>query len=467
MSQCYEWSAAKITAAIKQKQISALEVTQAALARLQAVNPSINAVIDEMPEQALAAAKAIDQTVARGGDPGILAGVPVTVKVNIDQAGFANTNGLRIQKDQIAETDNPVVSNLRNAGAVIIGRTNTPAFSLRWFTRNSLHGHTLNSYNKSLTPGGSSGGAASAVAAGIGTIAHGTDIAGSIRYPAYACGVHGIRPTSGRVAAVNLSAADRHIGAQLTAVSGPIARCIDDVELGYKTMIEGNSLDPWWIPAPHKLDDYVKRAALCVAPENWQVDPAIVAALEQSAQQLRDAGWQVVETKCPPLREPKDLQLLLWMSEYTRTHGAMFAAEDDPDANFVYAQLQEHAPDVTLNSFMDALQRRLTLARQWQQFLTEYPVMLCPVSAELPFEDLRDVKSAEDFSAILEAQLIQIALPFIGMPGMTVTTGSSGDSPVGVQLVAARFREDVLFDAARIIEAANPSVVVADPVVGV
>ena len=463
MSELHEWSAQQIISAIKLKKVSAVEVTEAALARLQAVNPAINAVVAQMPEQALAAAEAVDQAVAQGDEPGMLAGVPVTIKVNIDQTGFASTNGLKIQKDLIAESDNPVVSNLRDAGAVIIGRSNTPAFSLRWFTRNSLHGHTLNSYNKTLTPGGSSGGAASAVAAGIGTIAHGTDIAGSIRYPAYACGVHGIRPTPGRVAAVNLSAADRHIGAQLTAVSGPMARCIDDVELGYRAMAEGNSLDPWWVPVPHKLGNYVKRAALCIAPEGWQVDSAIVNALHETARQLREAGWEVVETDCPPLREPMDLQLLLWMSEYARTKGAAFFAENDPDANFVYSQLLENSAEVTLDSFMDALQRRLTLARQWQQFLTEYSVMLCPVSAELPFEDLRDVKSPEDFRAVLEAQLIQIALPFIGMPGMTVTTGSSNNSPVGVQLIAARFREDVLFDAARIIEAASPAIAVVNP----
>lgn len=463
MSLLHEWSAHQITTALRQKEVTAREVTEAALGRLQSVNPVINAVIDEMPEQALAAADLIDQQLTRGQDPGILAGVPVTIKVNIDQAGFATTNGLKIQKDLIAETDSPVISSLRNAGAVIIGRTNTPAFSLRWFTRNSLHGHTLNPFNKKLTPGGSSGGAAAAVASGIGTIAQGTDIAGSIRYPAYACGVHGIRPTPGRVAAVNLSSPDRHIGAQLTAVSGPIARSIDDLWLGYSAMSIGNPLDPWWVPAEHKLSEYPKRAALCIAPEGWQVDPAIVDALNDTARQLREAGWEVVETSCPPLREPMKLQLLLWMSEYARTNGGMFVTEDDPDANYVYARLLENSPEVTLNSLMDALQNRITLAREWQRFLTEFPVMLCPVSAELPFEDLRDVKSPGDFRAILEAQMIQIALPFIGMPGMTVTTGSTQNSPVGVQLIAARFREDVLFDAARIIEAGNPAVAVVEP----
>lgn len=463
MSLLYEWSAVQIATAIKQNEVTAREVTEAALARLRQVNSAINAVVTQMPEAALAAADAIDAQVARGDDPGILAGVPVTVKVNIDQAGFATTNGLKIQKNLIAETDSPVVSSLRRAGAIIIGRTNTPAFSLRWFTRNSIHGHTLNPYNRQLTPGGSSGGAASAVAAGIGAIAHGTDIAGSIRYPAYACGVHGIRPTTGRVAAVNLSCPDRHIGAQLTAVSGPIARSIDDLQLGYSAMLVGNPLDPWWIPAPHKIAEYPKRAALCISPEGWQVDTAIVEALTESARQLRDAGWEVVETDCPTLREPMSLQLLLWMSEYARTNGGLFVDENDPDANFVYAQLLENSPEVTLNSLMDALQRRVTLARQWQQFLTEFPIMLCPVSSELPFEDLRDIKSSTDFRAILEAQMIQIALPFIGMPGMTMTTGSSNHSPLGVQLIAARFREDILFGAARIIEAGNPSITVVNP----
>jgi amidase len=114
----------------------------------------INAVIAEMPQQALEAADLIDHKLARGEDPGLLAGVPVTVKVNIDQAGFATTNGLRIQQALIAQTDSPVVSSLRKSGAIIIGRTNTPAFSLRWFTRNSIHGHTRNPVNKNLTPGG-------------------------------------------------------------------------------------------------------------------------------------------------------------------------------------------------------------------------------------------------------------------------------------------------------------------------
>ena len=141
-----------------------------------------------MPDAAIKDAEEIDRLVKSGNDPGVLCGVPVTIKVLADQKGFATTNGLKLQKNLIAETDSPIVSNIKKAGGVIIGRTNTPAFSLRWFTNNDLHGQTLNPHNKAITPGGSSGGASSAVASGICPIAHGTDIGGSIRYPAYACG---------------------------------------------------------------------------------------------------------------------------------------------------------------------------------------------------------------------------------------------------------------------------------------
>ncbi|MEM8841825.1 MAG: amidase family protein, partial [Pseudomonadota bacterium] len=159
MAELWKRSATEIAALVKAGDVSARAVTEDVLARLAAVNPALNAVVQEMPDEALAAADAVDIAVANGEDPGLLAGVPVTIKVNVDQAGYATTNGLRMQRDLIAKEDSPVVSNMKRAGAVIVGRTNTPAFSLRWFTRNSLHGQTLNPHDAGITPGGSSGGA--------------------------------------------------------------------------------------------------------------------------------------------------------------------------------------------------------------------------------------------------------------------------------------------------------------------
>ena len=245
MSDIWRLPASRVADLIRQRKLSATEAAQAALARLEAVNPKLNAVVDYRPDEVLRRAGAIDAALARGEEQGALAGVPVTVKVNIDQAGFATTNGVTLQNDLIAAADSPVVDNLQKAGAVIVGRTNTPAFSYRWFTSNKLHGATLNPRNAALTPGGSSGGAASSVAAGIGHIAHGTDIAGSIRFPAYACGVHGLRPTLGRIAAWNAALPERAIGGQIMAVSGPIARTVHDLRLGLASMAAPDARDPW------------------------------------------------------------------------------------------------------------------------------------------------------------------------------------------------------------------------------
>ncbi|MEA2885876.1 MAG: amidase, partial [Bradyrhizobium sp.] len=165
MQDLWRLSAADLASLVKAKKVSALEAATAALARLDAVNPKINAVVDHRPEDVLAQARGIDAMIARGEDAGALAGVPVTVKVNIDQQGFATTNGLKLQRDVIAKTNSPVIDNLRKAGAVILGRTNCPAFSYRWFTTNLIHGDTKNPRDPGITPGGSSGGAGAAVAA--------------------------------------------------------------------------------------------------------------------------------------------------------------------------------------------------------------------------------------------------------------------------------------------------------------
>ena len=463
MTQVWQWTAAKIATAIRNKDISAIEVTQAHLARLAEVNPKINAVVQEFPQEALSAAQQVDQAIANGADPGPLCGVPVTIKVNVDQAGHATTNGLKLQENLIAEADSPVVSNMRKAGAVIIGRTNTPAFSMRWFTKNNLHGLTLNPRNKALTPGGSSGGAAAAVAAGIGAIGHGTDIAGSIRYPAYACGLHGLRPTLGRVPAFNASAADRLIGAQLMAVSGPIARSIEDIELSLTAMSAPDLRDPWHVPAPLAGGDYPKRAALTVAPDGMPVADEIRAALLGAAATLKDAGWTVDEVSGPPMRHAAQTNARLWMADTQLAATAMIEKEADTEAQFVFEQMSKDAGDVGLEDLMQALQSRVSLMREWDMFLKDYPVLICPVSGTLPFDQQQDLQSPEAFAALFEAQLTQRAVPTIGVPSLAVATGETGGRPVGVQLIGPRYREDILLAAGALIETANGQPKAADP----
>ncbi|WP_217619059.1 amidase family protein [Achromobacter sp. GbtcB20] len=468
MSDLWRLSAVELAALVRKREVSAVQAAQSALQRLDAVNPAINAVVDHRPEDVLAQAAEVDAATARGEDPGLLAGVPVTVKVNVDQAGFATTNGVRLQKDLIAERNSPVVDNLRRAGAVIVGRTNTPAFSLRWFTGNVLHGDTRNPRNPALTPGGSSGGAASAVAAGIGHLAHGTDIAGSIRYPAYACGVHGLRPSLGRVAAYNASLPERSIGGQITAVSGPLGRTIADVRLGLAALAAPDPRDPWWVPAPLTGPEAPRRVALCLNPEGMDTDPAVVKALQEAARRLSEAGWTVDTLEAlPPMQEAADLQIRMWMAD---GYDAMLAAaekEGDPGALVALAGQRDKAAGADLATFSAVLTRRATLTRLWEMFFAEYPVLLLPVSAELPFPDNLDLQGDAAYARVWRAQMTQIGLPFMGLPGLSVAMGSAmssaGPSPVGVQVVAGRYREDLCLAAGEIIEAAGEPISIAEP----
>jgi amidase len=461
MRDLWRLSAAEMASLIRSKKVSAKEAATAALARLDAVNPKINAVVDHRPEDVLAQASAVDAAIGRGEDAGPLGGVPVTVKVNIDQEGFATTNGLKLQRDAIAKSNNPVIDNLRKSGAVILGRTNCPAFSYRWFTTNLIHGDTKNPRDPGITPGGSSGGAGAAVAAGIGHIAHGTDIAGSIRYPAYACGVHGLRPTMGRIAAFNAALPERPIGPQISAVSGPLARTIGDIRIALAAMSARDYRDPWWVPAPLEGPAMPKRVAMCLNPDGLDPVPEVKAAVADAGKRLARAGWIVEEiANTPPLREAADLQTKLWLGDGYEAQLEAAEREGDPGA---LACLRGNRAKVHPFDLSKALTRRLTLTREWLAFFEKYAVLLMPVSGELPFPDQLDRKDEASFARVWHAQLPQIAIPFMGLPGLTVSTGLVGRVPVGVQLVSGRYREDLCLAAGEAIEAGGTPSAAIDP----
>jgi amidase len=465
MQDLWRLPAADIAGLVKSKKISAKEAALAALARLDAVNPSINAVVDHRPQDVLAEAAAIDAAIMRGEDVGPLAGVPVTVKVNIDQEGFATTNGLKLQREVIARSNSPVIDNLRKAGAVILGRTNCPAFSYRWFTTNLVHGDTKNPRDAAITPGGSSGGAGAAVAAGIGHIAHGTDIAGSIRYPAYACGVHGLRPTVGRIAAFNAALPERTIGPQISAVSGPLARTIGDLRIALAAMSGKDVRDPWWVPAPLEGPVMPKRAALCLQPDGLETSAEVKAAVADAGKRLQRAGWEVEEIETtPPLREAADLQTKLWLGDGYEAQLAAAEREGDPGALACLRGNRTKVFPFDAAAISQALTRRATLTREWLQFFESYSVLLMPVSGELPFPDGLDMRDDASFARVWRAQLTQIAIPFMGLPALTVSTGLVGKVPVGVQIVSGRYREDLCLEAGEAIEAGGTPPAPIDPV---
>ena len=306
----------------------------------------------------------IDRLIARGDDPGPLAGVPVTVKVNTDQAGFATTNGTRLQKDLVAKTNSPAVDNLVRAGAVLLGRSNAPAFALRWFTSNSLHGATFNPRDPSITPGGSTGGGAAAVAAGIGQVAIGTDVGGSLRYPAYACGVHGLRPTLGRVPAYNASSPERAIGPQLMSATGPIARTIEDLRTVLASLSAPDPRDPWWVPALLEGPPAPRHVAMCLRPGGLPIVKEVEAAVLDAGRRLTDAGWKVEEIDDVPfLHEAAAVQECLWLGDGFAAQSEAAEREGDAGALAVIAGVRPSVATFACDVVARALVRRATVTR--------------------------------------------------------------------------------------------------------
>jgi amidase len=457
-------SATELAHLIRARKVSAREAAQAALQRLDAVNPQINAIVAHVPELVLEQADRLDQRMARGEDPGPLAGVPVSVKINTDMAGFPTTNGTRLQKDWVAKVNSPAVENLVRAGAVLLGRSNAPTFALRWFTSNVLNGATRNPRNAAITPGGSTGGGAAAVTAGIGHLAVGTDIGGSLRYPAYACGVHGLRPTLGRVPAYNASSPERAIGAQMMSSTGLIARTVEDLRIGLAAMSAPDLRDPWWADVPLEGPVMSLHAAMCLRPGGMQIAKEVEAAVLDAGQRLADAGWKVEEIEdVPSIHEAAEVQMRLWLGDgYS---GLVDAANRDGDraAIAVVAAVRGMAEPLPCDVVSHAMVLRTTIQREWRSFFTKYPVLILPVSGELPFPDGLDLQGAAGFQRVWNAQLPLRAPPALGLPGLAVTTNLIGSIPVGVQILASHFREDLCLLAGKAIEARGTPSSPVDP----
>jgi amidase len=464
-SELWRWPAADLAQAIATSQISSREATQSTLDRIAHINPALNALVEVLADEAHAAADAADAAVKSGARLGPLHGVPVTTKVNVDQRGRATTNGVVEFRNVIATEDSPVVANLRKAGAVIVGRTNTPAFSHRWFTENDLHGATYNPWGKHLTPGGSSGGAAAAVASGMGVIGHGNDFGGSIRYPAYACGIAGLRPTPGRIPAFNPAAkTDRPITAQMMSVQGPLARSVADLRLGLQAMAQPDARDGTWIPAPLQGPDLERPIGVAIAPSPFGDEaPEVVAAVKAAGRWLAEAGYAVEEIAPPRLAEAADIWHRLVINEERRALAPLIRQFGDARSRYNVECHIAYAPKLDGDEVLAYFEQRLAIIRAWQLFQQRYPILILPVSAQLPFRDGQDQEGEAVVNALLDAQRPLLAIPALGFPSLAVPTAMTTGGPVGVQVIAGRFREDVCLAAGEVIEARAGQFTPIDP----
>ena len=249
MQALWQHSALELATLIARRDVSCVEVIEAHLMRIEAVNPRVNAVVRLLADEARAAAVAADRQVAAGAALGPLHGVPISVKENIDMAGLPTPWGVPALAGAVVPEDAPTVQRMRAAGAIPIARTNLPDLALRVHTDSSLHGTTLNPWNPGRTAGGSSGGDAVALATGMAAIGPGNDIGGSLRNPANACGIASIRPSAGRVPDAGfVPAEDRLFAVQLMNVQGPMARRVADVRAALQALIGAHPRDPWSMP---------------------------------------------------------------------------------------------------------------------------------------------------------------------------------------------------------------------------
>lgn len=451
----WQWSAVDTAAAIRDGSASAEQVVQAHIDRMRAANPALNAVVVDLSAQAIDAARAADRAKAQGAPLGKLHGVPVTIKINIDVEGQANSNGVVGLKDNIAPGDSPVTANLKKAGAIIIGLTNTPEFSMRGFTDNKLHGLTKNPWDSAITCGGSSGGAGASIAAGIGCIAHGNDIGGSLRIPAACNGIATIKPTQGRIPAFNPSApAERPLMAQFMSAQGPLAREVRDVRLGLEVMSQRDMRDPWWVPAPLEGPPVAKKVALARIPDDMETDSAVLALLRTAADRLSNAGYDVVEAELPDLAGTWKLWCDLILTELSILQGPQMRELGSAEFNQVMDSFLKLGTVLDGRAYMEAIAYRSRVLRNWLAFLEIYPLILAPFSVKRTPEVNADLQGdARVRSLFWNDMRFVSSINVLGLPAAVVPIGLLDGHPVGVQLIASRYREDVCLDAAAAIEA--------------
>ena len=452
----WQLSASELATLIHAREISATEATQSAIDRMQAVNPGLNAVVVDLSDAALTRAQALD---ASGAAMGPLHGVPVTIKINVDQQGQATSNGLPALKDWLAPEDAPLVKNLLDAGAVVIGRTNTPEFSFRADTDNPLHGRTYNPWGKHLSAGGSSGGAGSAVMAGVGALAHGNDIGGSLRFPASANGAVTVKPGMSRVPAWNPSqAAERGMLSQAMSVQGLITRTARDLHLAMPVMIRPDPRDPFHVPLPWRgaaLEGPIK-VGFTADTLDFPLHPEVAAALQDAREALTDAGYIVEEITPPGLAEMAEMGFRALMTETQLMSGGDIDRFGSDIVKAIFAEYFAQFPPYEPEDYLRTIAHRTGLARQWSLLLADYPLVLTPFLPQPFFTAGRDAEGPEGVREVLGSAFWSTALNFIGLPAGNVPTRlaalDTGPQPIGVQIIGQRWREDVVVDAMAAIE---------------
>lgn len=466
MSELWRRSALELAALIRTGEVSSRQVVAAHLDRIDAVNPHLNAIVHRLDDAALAAADGADAARAAGEVLGTWHGVPITVKENIDLAGTPTTQGMPAFADAFADRDAPTVARMRAAGAIPIARTNMPDAGLRIHTDSSLHGLTRNPWNPSVTAGGSSGGEASAIAAGMSPLGLGNDIGGSLRNPAHCCGIASIRPTTGVVPIASVVPPHQTpLASQLMLAEGPMARRVADLAATLVTLAGWSPRDPRSVPAMLTAlgDGERLRVGVLAEPPGGAVHPEIAAAVRHAGELLADVGHEVVEA-CPPGYEDV---VSVWNELLVGDLAAMrewLGAVMPADAVAELSAMLAAAPPPELGSVAALLWRRFQHATAWSQFFATTPVLLSPTWALPAFAHGADRDRSVPSQVITDTLRPVLPANALGLPAAVVPCGMAAGLPVGVQVIGERFTDLRVLGIAAQIEAAVAPLTPIDPV---
>ena len=432
---------------LKQRKISATELTKLYLEQIEEVNPRLNALIQKN-EKVLAEAKAKDKNFEKYSKNEPLFGIPITIKDSIDTAGIITTGGTKGRKYYIPEKDATVVKRLKEAGAIILGKTNTPELTLEYETMNEIYGRTNNPYNIAKSPGGSSGGEAAAIAAGCSAFGIGSDTAGSIRLPAHFCGISGIKPTKGRVPATGgIIPNDIGIVDELTQL-GPLTRNVEDLNLIMKIIKGPDGSDPNTVPVdwpdPGKVDTDNLKGIYYLDNGIYDLDEEIKESVLETVNFLQERGIEVIEKKLPYMKKTFSLFKRVfnadgwnWKYQLLEKYGTIDEVKDNP---------KRAINGIEFNKLLGELQR---FRKKNLEFMKDYDFIISPVTAFAA----RDHGFSYQEKGVIAAFSYTMIYNLLGWPAVSLPVSQNKEGlPIGVQLASTPWREDICLSLAEEIE---------------
>jgi len=460
MESLWKKSALELANLIRRKELSPVELMEATLRRIEAVNPRLNAFVALRADAALEEARAMRAQIAAGRDPGPLAGIPIGVKDMEDTQGMVTSFGSIPFKDNRARTDSVQVARLKAAGAIVVGKTNTPEFGFTGFTKNRLFGVTRNPWNLELTPGGSSGGAAAAVTAGMVPLATGSDAGGSIRIPASYCGCFGFKPSYGRIPLGPLPA----LHMSRTWHLGPLSRTVTDAALYLDCAAGYHPKDPDALPPPTVsyvdcLKKLPERLRIGFSPDLGcaRVQKEVAGVVQQAVKAFEDMGHALSVWPGRLPRVDDAWSKLMFYELYALVHGQL--AEIRPEMGKTLVASLDLAKELGVHDFIDIQASRAELNTALEKYFAEFDLLLTPTMPTEAFAAKGPPPDHIDGQPISLLDAVAFTYPFnlAGHPAATVRAGLTVNGlPAGLQIIGPRYRDELVLQAAYAFEQIRP-----------